>query len=195
MISLNRKNTATSSGFTIVELLIVIVVIAILATITIVAFNGVQQRAMNTAMKANVSSIAKVIRLYHAANDLYPRNANGNYCVTLDNDCTLYDSSKLSTSNTTLVNQIQEFGSLPESVEHINGNPAYGVYYTWSSNFTLNSEPNPAMLVFWLQGTYQDCNGVTGMISVNGNRDFTPAKYTNPKTFDNYTRCYMMFPG
>lgn len=34
-----------SSGFTIVELLIVIVVIAVLASITVVAFNGIQERA------------------------------------------------------------------------------------------------------------------------------------------------------
>ena len=35
----------TKSGFTIVELLIVIVVIGILAAITIVAYNGIQSRA------------------------------------------------------------------------------------------------------------------------------------------------------
>ncbi len=37
-------------GFTIVELLIVVVVIAILAAITVVSFNGIQQRSYNSAM-------------------------------------------------------------------------------------------------------------------------------------------------
>lgn len=39
------KRWAKSPGFTIVELLIVIVVIAVLAAITVVAFNGIQERA------------------------------------------------------------------------------------------------------------------------------------------------------
>lgn len=47
------------TGFTIVELLIVIVVIAILAAITIVAYNGIQNRAADAAVSADLSNIAK----------------------------------------------------------------------------------------------------------------------------------------
>lgn len=46
-------------GFTIVELLIVIVVIGILAAIVIVAFNGVQERARTTRVQAEAKSILK----------------------------------------------------------------------------------------------------------------------------------------
>lgn len=53
-------------GFTIVELLIVIVVIGILAAITIVAFNGVQQRARDTAAKSDAASVVKVAEAYNA---------------------------------------------------------------------------------------------------------------------------------
>ncbi len=52
-----RKQT----GFTIVELLIVIVVIAILATITIVAYNGIQNRTYDTAIQSDLNSIGKQI--------------------------------------------------------------------------------------------------------------------------------------
>ena len=45
---MHEKLTQKRTGFTIVELLIVIVVIGILAAITIVAFNGIQTRAKNT---------------------------------------------------------------------------------------------------------------------------------------------------
>lgn len=46
-------------GFTIVELLIVIVVIGVLAAITIVAYNGLQERARVTKIKADLNQISK----------------------------------------------------------------------------------------------------------------------------------------
>lgn len=48
-----------SSGFTIVELLIVVVVIAILAAITIVSYNGITARANDSAVKTGLSSTIK----------------------------------------------------------------------------------------------------------------------------------------
>lgn len=51
-------------GFTIVELLIVIVVIGILAAISIVAYNGVTSRASDTTVKSDLSNIAKKIDIF-----------------------------------------------------------------------------------------------------------------------------------
>lgn len=52
------------SGFTVIELLIVIVVIAILAAITIVAYNGIQTRSRNSAITSVISSYVKALKLY-----------------------------------------------------------------------------------------------------------------------------------
>lgn len=65
------------SGFTIVELLIVIVVIGILAAITIVAYNGVQTRAADTARITKIKDIAKAIELYYVDNGRYPPILDG----------------------------------------------------------------------------------------------------------------------
>ena len=62
----------TRSGFTIVELLIVIVVIAILAAISIVAYNGIQERAKFSSMRSDIASLNKAIQLYYADNGSYP---------------------------------------------------------------------------------------------------------------------------
>jgi len=57
------RNRSTK-GFTIVELLIVIVVVAILAAIVIVAYNGVQTRAKASAITSGLKSAEKAFRLY-----------------------------------------------------------------------------------------------------------------------------------
>ena len=69
----SSTNKDTSHGFTIVELLIVIVVIAILAAITVVAFNGVQNRAHDTAVQNDLAGIAKKMQLESTTNgEVYP---------------------------------------------------------------------------------------------------------------------------
>ncbi|MFZ3009862.1 MAG: prepilin-type N-terminal cleavage/methylation domain-containing protein [Candidatus Microsaccharimonas sp.] len=58
-----------SRGFTIVELLIVIVVIGILAAITIVAYNGINNRAKTSAAASAASQAGKKIALYTVTNN------------------------------------------------------------------------------------------------------------------------------
>ncbi len=72
----------SKSGFTIVELLIVIVVIAILATITIVAFNGIQQRAINSQTVSAVNAYKKAIFQYAIDNNgSAPYGTRSNICL------------------------------------------------------------------------------------------------------------------
>lgn len=59
-------------GFTIVELLIVVVIIAILAAITIVAYNGIQARANNSAAAATANTLGKRMQAYYTLTGAYP---------------------------------------------------------------------------------------------------------------------------
>ncbi len=71
MISLKRKQ----QGFTIVELLIVIIVIGILAALVLVTFSGVQQKARNTERTTDVKAIASHLEVYNAQSGYYPTSA------------------------------------------------------------------------------------------------------------------------
>lgn len=64
-----------NQGFTIVELLIVIVVIAILAAITIIGYNGISNRARDSAIQSDVEGFAKAIENDKTLNGSYPASA------------------------------------------------------------------------------------------------------------------------
>jgi prepilin-type N-terminal cleavage/methylation domain-containing protein len=69
-----KSNAQQEKGFTIVELLIVVVVIAILAAITIVSYNGITNRANASAAQSTAASLQKKAELYAAdgPTGLYP---------------------------------------------------------------------------------------------------------------------------
>ena len=60
------------TGFTIVELLIVIVVIGILAAITIVAYNGIQARANDARRDSDIKQLKTALAIYKSDTGLYP---------------------------------------------------------------------------------------------------------------------------
>ncbi len=74
-----EKSSNKQTGFTIVELLIVIVVIGILAAITIVAYNGIQGRSKDAKRQSDLSAIQKGLELYYVDNGGYPTCGGGTY--------------------------------------------------------------------------------------------------------------------
>lgn len=81
-----KKSKKNGQGFTIVELLIVIVIIAILAAITIVAYNGIQQRARDATRKSDIAALAKAVKLYSVDNGDYASVSCGNGWLGTDPD-------------------------------------------------------------------------------------------------------------
>jgi prepilin-type N-terminal cleavage/methylation domain-containing protein len=66
------KHIGIMRGFTIVELLIVVVIIGILAAIVIVAYNGVTNRAKTSKSQSTASTILKKFEAYNAEVGSYP---------------------------------------------------------------------------------------------------------------------------
>ncbi len=67
MVIWNRQK-----GFTIVELLIVVVIIGILAAIVIVAYNGVTRNARNSSVQSDIRNFQKKIEVWKVQNGSYP---------------------------------------------------------------------------------------------------------------------------
>lgn len=72
MVSLKNKK----DGFTIVELLIVIVVIGILATLVIVTFTGIQQKARNSQRQTDINAVDSHVEAFYAQYGFYPTLAD-----------------------------------------------------------------------------------------------------------------------
>lgn len=74
MTSLQSKQR----GFTIIELLIVIIVIGILATLVITTFSGIQRNARNRTREADVNALHSQLEYFYGQQGYYPTLADMN---------------------------------------------------------------------------------------------------------------------
>jgi len=78
----HNLNKQILNGFTIVELLIVIVIIGILAAITIVSYRGITAKANESTIKADLANAKKQLELYKVDHGFYPTGTDANKCLT-----------------------------------------------------------------------------------------------------------------
>ena len=191
------KYSSKQQAFTIVELLIVIVVIAILATISIAAYTNIQQRARNTAIINAVSQTIRAIQAYTAQEGTYPMTASStNICITTESACARELGEPVA-ANATLTNNISKVASVPRSIP-ISENGS-GITYNYNPDRKYNSESQPVLLAYWLYGTNQKC-GVNGVMSSWGGFDDTSAVtpstgYTGGNHPTGRAMCFVSVPG
>ena len=126
----------STSGFTIVELLIVIVVIGILAAIVIVAYNGVQARARDSKRVTDMAAIQKALALYKIDNGVYPASApnpgNSTFEVSSDPNflATLYPYSNNTQFRDPVNSSTSNYRYHTFPAGSYGCDPALGAYYT-----------------------------------------------------------------
>jgi len=154
-MSIVSLGTQRQRGFTIVELLIVIVVVAILAAITVVAYNGIQGRARNAQQLAAAKSYLTAFSAYVAASGAYPPTSKSRVCLNLEQaecmngtawyrDATLEAALKtvlspLPAPNTSIaLNATPRMGYIPVTDVTLDGTPAAFLLYTVESPETCS---------------------------------------------------------
>jgi prepilin-type N-terminal cleavage/methylation domain-containing protein len=205
--------TKSKSGFTIVELLIVIVVIAILAAISVVAYTGIQQRAGNAQRIAAAREWVEAIKQYIAANQSYPTSLASPtlFCIGESNitdldadpnvDCGMSNNVKHNSSTytpafnnaiLTLRSSLPDFPGKPvQMTSTVQGSGmlfrAYDTYDPSGENI-----PNYPTLIFFLEGPDQDCV-LRPLATQYGGGNFTMTTAKNSGS-DVGTACRVILP-
>lgn len=173
-------------GFTIVELLIVIVVIAILATISTLTFSGIQTRAENTKTVQAVGEYGKALRAYATINGTYPYMAypclatSGARCANMTDVSGACNGATASLGTTAFETVIKSVvAKLPElSKQQMD---CGGKMYSGGFYYNLDSSGKTANIVYFLKGNV-DCS--------------TPGslRFTTKAQVSNTTECFVALP-
>ncbi len=184
-------------GFTIVELLIVIVVIGVLAAITVVAYNDIQQRAKNTAIVSAANQSLKLINAYIAETGKYPpaTSTGVRLCITASSGC-MDGGGLVSSSYAAFNTALATLGSLPQSTP-TEGASAYGIAYDYQGTRTYNGDVQPVVLQYFLVGHNRQCGAPNVSIASWTILTRSSTGYSRNLTASgvNKTECIISIPG
>lgn len=107
-----KTQYSSKRGFTIVELLMVVVIIAVLAAITVVAFNSIQGRARNAAALGTANTFAKKVHAYYSVAGTYPSTT-----TTVKTTLASYTESTLGSANISIGTPTSTTGTTTVKVE------------------------------------------------------------------------------
>lgn len=202
-------------GFTIVELLIVVVVIAILAAITIVAYNGIQVKAWNSKAVSNVDIYRKALMAYAVENNGYPSYAAYSVClgggypdknsdgigdcvVNADGSVTASQVTGSSDPLNTVLGKQPTIGDgpylqRPLAAPHNQYFVISSVRYIYDTSMRFNGQVNPSWLVHIIRGKGIDCRQPLADSIAGGITNFTSASESAMKS-DEWKECYEPLP-
>ena len=134
-------------GFTVVELVIVIAVIAILVVITGVLYIGVQEQARNTQLQDAANKVVGAVQLFYAKYERMPRGGVGStVAIGAGTECTAGSGSGILATGfytCTLEDTLRASGYLP--TDFTKNLPPNTVYTSGASvNRSIWVEPRPS---------------------------------------------------
>lgn len=196
-------------GFTIVELLIVIVVIGILAAISVVAYNGIQQRANNTQRIAAAKDWQKLITTYTAQNGAYPASTLGNHtCLGTgnptdfdanpDEDCNgtgniKHPNTSINAAYSTIAAKLPSFPGNKQLSSSTGTVAGIGLRAIDTLDPATTPKLQYPMLLYWLDGNNQDCVlRPVAQIVTGGYVESTAIATSNDAGL---TRCIILLPN
>lgn len=77
MRSAVNRARKSESGFTLIELIVVIVILGVLAAIVVFSVNGITDRGKKSSCQAEVSTVETAIEADYAQNTAYPSTVHG----------------------------------------------------------------------------------------------------------------------
>lgn len=177
--------SAKKGGFTVVELLIVIVIVALLAVLAFAAYTGIQKRSRNVSMVQGVKQYVTLIESYRATNGFFPIPPGGtstsNTFACLGEDYTapcvhenigVTDVLTQSWFNTMLKQNSKSLPPLPSFVYWTDDGELLkaGAFYKYAPSSSLiwmqqaSLQDAEAILVYYLEGRTASACAVSGAI-------------------------------